>query len=115
MLEIRGVGIINVSKMFGVSSVLDKTKIDLNIHLEPWQVEKDYDRVGIEKKKYKDILGVSIPKLELPVKEGRSMAAIIESAVTNYLLSSMGQDSAKEFEERILRYIEFNKNGGNES
>ena len=60
-------------------------------------------------------MGVSIPKLELPVKEGRSMAAIIESAVTNYLLSSMGQDSAKEFEERILRYIEMNKNGGNES
>ena len=53
--------------------------------------------------------------VELPVKEGRSMAAIIESAVTNYLLSSMGQDSAKEFEERILRYIEMNKNGGNES
>lgn len=115
MLEIRGVGIINVSKMFGVSTVLDKTKIDLNIHLEPWHVEKDYDRVGIEEKKYKDILGVSIPKLELPVKEGRSMAVIIESAVTNYLLSSMGQDSAKEFEERILQYIASNKEGGDAS
>lgn len=109
MLEIRGVGIINVAKMFGISSVLDKTNVDLNIHLEQWSAEKDYDRVGIEEKKYKDILGISIPKLELPVKEGRSMAVIIESAVTNYLLSSMGMDSAKEFEERIIRYIAANK------
>ena len=112
MLELRGIGIINVSKMFGVSSVLDKTKIDLNIHLEPWSPDKEYDRVGIEEKKYKDILGVSIPKLILPVKEGRSMAVVIESAVTNYLLSSMGQDSAKEFEQRVLDFIEKNKNGG---
>lgn len=113
MLEIRGVGIINVSKMFGVSSVLDKTKIDLNIELANWKADKEYDRVGIEEKKYTDILGVQIPKLEIPVKEGRSMAVIIESAVTNFLLRSVGQDSAKEFEERILRYIAENK-GGNE-
>lgn len=112
MLEIRGIGIINVAKMFGVSSVLDKTRIDLNIHLEQWHADKDYDRVGIEEKKCMEILGVSIPKLEIPVKEGRSMAVIIESAVTNYLLSSVGQNSAKEFEERILKYIESNKNGG---
>lgn len=112
MLEIRGVGIINVSKMFGVSSILDKSRIDLNIHIEQWSPDKQYDRIGIENKKYVDILGVQIPKLVIPVKEGRSMGVIIESAVTNYLLSSVGQDSAKEFEERVLRFIEKNKNGG---
>lgn len=112
MLEIRGVGIINVSKMFGVNSVLDKTKIDLIIELAPMNHEKDYDRVGIEDRKYQDILGVEIPKLELPVKEGRSMAVIIESAVTNYLLRIAGQDSAKEFEERVLRFIELNQEKG---
>lgn len=112
MLEIRGVGIINVSKMFGVASVLDKSIIDLNIHIEPWRPDRQYDRLGIEDKKYTDILGVQIPKLVLPVKEGRSMGVIIESAVTNYLLSSLGQDSAKEFEQRVLSLIEKNKNGG---
>lgn len=111
MLEIRGIGIINVSKMFGISSVLDKTKIDLVIELAPLSFEKEYDRVGIEEKKYMEILEITIPKLEIPVKEGRSMAVIIESAVTNYLLSSMGQDSAKEFEERVLQFIEQNKEG----
>lgn len=111
MLEIRGVGIINVSKMFGVASVLDKASVDLNIHIEPWEPDKQYDRLGIEEKKYTDILGVQIPKLVIPVKEGRSMGVIIESAVTNYLLSSVGQDSAKEFEQRVLSLIERNKNG----
>lgn len=111
MLEIRGVGIINVSKMFGVASVLDKARVDLNIHIEPWEPDKQYDRLGIEEKKYTDVLGVQIPKLVIPVKEGRSMGVIIESAVTNYLLSSVGQDSAKEFEQRVLSLIERNKNG----
>jgi len=112
MIELRGIGIINIAKMFGVSSVLDKSKIDLMIHLEPWSKDKDYDRVGIEEKKYQEVLGVKIPKLIIPVREGRSMAVIIESAVTNYLLTSIGQDSAKEFEQRILDLIAKN-NGGN--
>ena len=109
MLEIRGIGIINVAKMFGGSSVLDKVQIELNIHLEQWQPDKDYDRVGIETKKYMQILDVNIPKIELPIKEGRSMGSIIESAVTNYLLGKMGQDSAKEFERRVIACIESNK------
>ena len=61
-----------------------------------------------EDKKYQEVLGVKIPKLIIPVREGRSMAVIIESAVTNYLLSSIGQDSAKEFEQRVLDYIKRN-------
>lgn len=111
MLEIRGIGVINVPKMFGVASVLEKAVVDLNIHIEPWSPIKEYDRLGIEEKKYRDILGIQIPKLVIPVKEGRSMGVIIESAVTNYLLSSVGQDSAKEFEQRVLNLIERNKNG----
>lgn len=113
MIELRGVGIINIEKMYGVASVLDKSKIDLIIHLEPWSKDKEYDRVGIEDKKYQEILGVKIPKLVIPVREGRSMAVIIESAVTNYVLSSMGQDSAKDFEQRVLNLIAKNVNGGN--
>lgn len=110
MLEIRGIGIINVARMFGVSSVLPKTQVDFQVNLEMWKPDQDYDRVGIEEKKQKNILGVDIPKIVVPVREGRSMAVIIESAVTNYMLSEMGMDSAKEFEQRVLDYIEKNKN-----
>ena len=110
MLEIRGIGVINVSRMFGVSSVLPKAEINFQVNLEPWKADQDYDRVGIEEKKHENILGIDIPKIVVPVREGRSMAVIIESSVTNYMLSVMGMDSAKEFEQRVLDYIEKNKN-----
>ena len=110
MLEIRGIGVINVSRMFGVSSVLPKAEINFQVNLEPWKADQDYDRVGIEEKKHENILGIDIPKIVVPVREGRSMAVIIEYAVTNYMLSVMGMDSAKEFEQRVLDYIEKNKN-----
>jgi len=109
MLEIRGIGIINVQRMFGIASVIPKAEVSLEISLVKWQDNADYDRVGIEEKKYDSIIGVDIPKIVIPVREGRSMAVIIESAVTNYILSEMGMDSAKEFEQRVLDYIEQNK------
>ena len=110
MLEIRGIGVINVSRMFGVSSVLPKAEINFQVNLEPWKADQDYDRVGIEEKKHENILGIDIPKIVVPVREGRSMAVIIESAVTNYMLSDTGMDSAMEIEQRVLDYIEKNKN-----
>ena len=67
------------------------------------------DRVGIEEKIHENILGIDIPKIVVPVREGRSMAVIIESAVTNFLLGERGLDSAKEFERRVLDYIESNR------
>ncbi len=109
MLEIRGVGIISVARMFGVSSVLEKKKIDLVIHLEPWSTEKTYDRIGVGEEQFKDILGVEVPKITIPVKEGRSMGAVIEAAVTNFTLKERGIDSAKEFEQRIFDLIEKNR------
>lgn len=109
MLEIRGIGIINVARMFGVSSVLPKTEVNFQVNLETWKADQDYDRVGIEEKKHENILGVEVPKIVVPVREGRSMAVIIESAVTNFMLSELGMDSAKEFEQRVLDYIEKNK------
>lgn len=109
MLEIRGIGVINVARMFGVSSVLPKTEINFEVLLEAWDKEQDYDRVGIEEKKHECILGVDIPKIVVPVREGRSMAVVIEAAVTNFMLSEMGMNSAKEFEKRVLDYIAKNK------
>ena len=108
MLEIRGIGIINVARMFGASTVLPEMEVDFEVRLEKWRDNANYDRVGIEEKKYDHILDVDIPMIVVPVREGRSMAAIIESAVTNFTLSEMGMDSAKEFEQRVLSYIKEN-------
>ncbi|MGL5540296.1 MAG: HPr(Ser) kinase/phosphatase [Erysipelotrichaceae bacterium] len=102
MLEIRGVGIISVARMFGVSSVLKKKSLDLVIALEHWSKNKVYDRIGVGEEQYESILGIEVPKITIPVKEGRSMAAVIEAAVTNFTLKEMGMDSAKEFEQRVF-------------
>lgn len=106
MLEIRGVGIIDVARMYGPNSTLEKAKIDVVVQLTPWDVNADYDRVGIEQTKYQDILDVEIPKITLPVREGRSMGIVIEAAVTNIVLKENGFDSAKEFESRVLQFID---------
>ncbi|MGL5978497.1 MAG: HPr(Ser) kinase/phosphatase [Erysipelotrichaceae bacterium] len=109
MLEIRGVGIISVARMFGVSSVLKKKGVDLVIELEHWSKNKTYDRIGVGEEMFESILGVDIPKISIPVKEGRSMAAVIEAAVTNFTLKEMGMDSAKEFEQRVFDLIAQNR------
>lgn len=106
MLEIRGIGVIDVGKMFGASAILDKTKIDLVIYLQKFDSKIEFDRLGIEDERFMDILGVHVPKLDLPVKEGRSMGVLVESAVTNFRLKQIGFNSAKEFEKRVLENIE---------
>lgn len=106
LLEIRGVGVIDVQRMFGVSSVTKSKKVDLVIQLETWDKEKNYNRLGIENIVYYPILGVDIPIITIPVREGRSMAVIIEAAVTNFILQQQGLNSAKEFEQRVLNFIQ---------
>lgn len=106
MLEIRGIGVIDVAKMFGASALLNKVKIDFVISLEKFDSSMEYARVGIEEQQTMRILGVEIPKIVLPVKEGRSMAVLVESAVTNFRLKEMGFDSAKEFEQRVYSHIQ---------
>ncbi len=106
MLEIRGIGIIDVSRMFGGSSVLSQCDIDLVINLEKFDEHVEYMRVGNEEQQYLDILGIEVPLIVLPVKEGRNMAVLVESAVTNFQLKDRGFDSAKLFEQRVYDYIE---------
>lgn len=108
-MELRGVGIINVVRMFGIASFATSTQIQFQIALEPFDDTQEYDRVGIEEKEYTEILGVKILKLRIPISMGRPMSTIIESAVTNFLLLQKGLDSAKEFEERVLEEISKNK------
>lgn len=106
MLEIRGVGIIDVSRMYGANTTLKRSPVDVVVELTPWDVSADYDRVGIETTKYENILDVEVPKIILPVREGRSMGIVIESAVSNIVLKENGFDSAKEFEKRVLTFID---------
>lgn len=109
LLEIRGVGVIDVARMFGVRSVTKSASVDLVIELEMWDTSKDYNRLGIEKIEYYNILGVDIPKIVIPVRVGRTMAVIIEAAVTNFILQQQGLNSAREFEAKVLNFIKNNK------
>lgn len=105
MIEIRGIGIMSVTQMFGASSTMSKSNIDFVIELEPWDDAKDYLRAGIEPTEPYTILGLSIPKLTFPVREGRNMAMLVESAVTDFTLKGRGFDSAKDFEEKVYQML----------
>ena len=104
-MEIRGLGIINITHMLGVRAIRDRKEIQLVVILETWDVSKSYDRLGTEDH-VMDLLGVSIPRLEIPVKPGRNIPILIETAAMNERLKSMGYNAAKEFNKNILKWIE---------
>jgi HPr kinase/phosphorylase len=104
-MEIRGLGIINVTHLFGVGAIRDKKQIQLVIQIEDWDPKKVYDRIGTDELTM-EILGVKVPKLEIPVKPGRNLAIIIETAAMNERLKKMGYHSAREFNQNILRWLE---------
>lgn len=85
MLEVRGMGIIDVPALYGLSSIVDSKNIDLVINLEQWDSDKDYDRLGIDE--YTDILDVPVKKITIPIRPGRNLAVIVEVAVANYRYS----------------------------
>lgn len=86
MMEVRGMGIIDVPALYGLSSVLNEKTINMVIYLEQWKNDEDYDRLGIDKD-YIDILNVPIRKMVLPIRPGRNLAVIIEAAAANYRYS----------------------------
>jgi HPr kinase/phosphorylase len=104
-MEIRGLGIINIKDLFGVSAVRDAKKVELVIELLEWNEEEEYERLGIDEQTY-TILGVRVPYLRVPVRPGRNMTAIIEVACRNHLLKLQGHHSAREFQDRLNRAIE---------
>ena len=107
-MEIRGLGIINVTHLFGVRAIRDRKQIQLVVMLEAWDAAKNYDRLGSEEQRV-DFLGVSVPKLDIPVKPGRNIPIIIEVAAMNERLKKMGYNSSKEFNQNILKWIESNQ------
>jgi HPr kinase/phosphorylase len=100
-VELRGIGIIDVSRIFGMGAVKATEKIDLVINLEHWVNGKMYDRLGIEDQKT-EILGIEIPSLTVPVKPGRNLAVIIEIAAMNNRQKKMGYNTAEEFNRKVM-------------
>ena len=99
-MEIRGIGIIDIKAMYGISAVLTSKTIDLVIHLEAWKENKAYDRLGLAED-FTTIMDVRIPQVVLPVRPGRNVAVVIEVAARNYSLKQMGYSAAKELDRRL--------------
>ena len=102
LMEIRGVGIIDVSVMYGIGAVIQSKSIDMQIHLEMWQPGKEYDRLGLTEE-YTDILGVRVPKLVMPIRPGRNVAVVLEAAVSNFRLKQQGYNAAEEIVNRQMK------------
>ena len=104
LLEIRGLGILHVMTLFGTGAVRSDKRLQLNIHLETWNEQKQYDRIGLGNES-KEILNSKIEKKTIPVRPGRNVAIIIESAAMNYRLNQMGINTAKEFTTKLADEI----------
>ena len=94
-IELRGIGIVNVARIFGVGAVKVSESLDLVVQLEPWDPTKNYQRTGLDGE-YCDILGASIPSTSIPVSPGRNMAVVLETAAINNRQKKMGYNAAKE-------------------
>lgn len=104
LMEIRGIGIINVAHLYGAVCVRDDKRLDLVVKLEEWDDRHFYDRIGLDEK-FCDILGVKVPYHVLPVKPGRDVVLLLETIALNHRLKEMGYNSAKEFNVKLLDTI----------
>ncbi len=104
-IELRGIGIVDVKRIFGMGAVKETEKIDLVIKFENWEQGKEYERLGLQTETY-ELLGISLPALTIPVKPGRNLAVIIEIAAMNHRQKKMGYDTAQEFIRKMNEEIE---------
>ncbi len=100
-MEVRGIGIINVSAIFGAGAIRMEKKLDLMVTLKDWQDMEEVDRIGLDQV-YADILGIKVPEITIPVKVGRDLGRLIEVAALDCKLKSLGRNSAVEFNQRLL-------------
>ena len=106
-IELRGIGIINVAKLFGMGAVRSQNEIDLVVNIVQWNTHEVYDRLGLEEQ-YMEILGVRIPMNTIPITPGRNLAMILEVAAMNNRQKKMGYNAAVEFTEQMNRHFEKN-------
>ena len=107
-VELRGIGIINVAKLFGMGAVRASNEINLVVNIVPWNNQQVYDRLGLEEQ-HMDILGVKVPMNTIPITPGRNLAVILEVAAMNNRQRKMGYNAALEFTQQIDRHFEANK------
>lgn len=103
MMEVRGLGIIDVSALYGLSTMIPNKRIDFIIHLEHWRDDGDYDRLGMDE--FEEILGVKVKKLVVPVRSGRNISIIIEAAAANYRYSRISKVSPAEVIDERMREV----------
>ena len=104
-IELRGIGVINVAKLFGMAAIKDENVVNLVINIVPWSNKQVYDRLGLEDQ-YVDILGVKVPSITIPITPGRNLAVILEVAAMNNRQKKMGYNAAAEFTEKINRHFD---------
>ena len=104
-IELRGIGIIDVKALFGVESILDSASIDMVIQLEEWSRDKEYDRMGLEDQ-YTEFLGNKVICHKIPIRPGRNLAVIVESAAVNHRQKRMGYNAAQELYNRVQKNME---------
>ena len=108
LLEIRGVGIIDVMSLYGASAVKDSSQVQIAVYLENYDTNKTFDRLGNNAEEL-EVSGVRIPRIRIPVKTGRNISVVIEAAAMNYRAKEMGFDATKIFEERLTNLISQNE------
>ena len=104
-MELRGLGVINIKDLYGVSSIRLTKRLELVVNLERWEAGKEYDRLGLRDERYV-VLGVEVPLIRMPVAPGRNIAILVEVAARNQLLKERGYDAARRFAERVDAIIE---------
>jgi HPr kinase/phosphorylase len=104
-MEIRGLGIIDIKAIFGVGAVRNSKRISLVVTLEHWKKEGEYERLGLEDRVY-DLLGVKVPHLVIPVRPGRNIPILVETAALSQRLNHMGAHPAKEFNKKLIQRMQ---------
>ncbi len=103
-LEIRGIGIVNIVKLFGAKAFKDNKKLMLVIDLEPWNSDSDYDRLGLENETVK-FFDTNVAHVKIPISEGRNVASLVEAAAVNARLKYMGENAAQEFADSLMKEL----------
>ncbi len=103
-IELRGIGIIDVKSLFGVESIKETQGIDMVIKLEEWDKDKEYDRLGLEET-YTEILGNRVVSHNIPIRPGRNLAVIVETAAVNWRQRKMGYNAAQELYNRVQQNL----------
>lgn len=103
-MEIRGVGIVNIEKMFGIQAVRSNKRIDVQVELVPWKTDMDYERIGLGNK-YTEILDVKMPIIYLPISSGKNISVILEVIAMNQIMKKYGYDAAKAYQDKLKAAI----------